>query len=93
MRKQSLEFNPEKTNTPSQIIAQLEREKNALRAEELALLFGVTKQHVYKMAAKQSIPSFRIGKAVRFDPAQVAQWLRRKMPQTVTTISPAAIAV
>jgi excisionase family DNA binding protein len=78
---------------PARIIAQLEARENALKANELALLLGVTQQHVYKMAAQQDIPSFRVGKAVRFDPSQVAQWLRRRMPQPVSPSSELGIAV
>jgi len=39
------------------------------------------------------IPSFRIGAAVRFDPKQVAEWLRRRMPQTVTSPRLSRLAV
>jgi excisionase family DNA binding protein len=65
------------------IIVQLQQRRNALKASELATLLGVTPQHVYKMAAQQDIPSFRVGRSVRFDPRQVAEWLHRKMPQQV----------
>jgi excisionase family DNA binding protein len=55
------------------------RERNtALKARDLAQLFGVTQQHIYKLAAKGVIPSFRVGTAVRFDPSVVADWLKRK---------------
>jgi excisionase family DNA binding protein len=64
-----------------------------LKAGELAKLLGVTRQHIYKMAAASAIPSFRIGAAVRFDPKQVAEWLTRRMPQTVTPSSPSRLAV
>jgi len=45
---------------------------------EVAKLFGVTPQHIYKMAASGSIPSFRIPGSVRFDPDEVAAWLKEK---------------
>ena len=63
------------------IIVQLQQRQKALKASDLATLLGVTPQHVYKRAAQQDIPSFRIGRSVRFDPKQVADWLRGKMPQ------------
>jgi excisionase family DNA binding protein len=37
-----------------------------------------TPQHIYKMAASGSIPSFRISGSVRFDPDEVAAWLKEK---------------
>jgi len=39
-----------------------------------------TPQHIYKMAASGSIPSFRISGSVRFDPDEVASWLKEKQP-------------
>jgi excisionase family DNA binding protein len=75
------------------IIVQLQQRRNALKASELATLLGVTPQHVYKMAAQQDIPSFRVGKSVRFDPRQVAEWLRRKMPQPIHQVAEISIAV
>jgi excisionase family DNA binding protein len=69
----------------AKILQTLESKDHALKAGELAKLLGVTRQHIYKMAAASVIPCFRIGTAVRFDPKQVAEWLTRRMPQTVTS--------
>lgn len=65
------------------IIAELETKEHALKVREVATLLQVTPQCVYKMAAQQRIPSFRIGRAVRFYPDQVAGWLQRKMPRPI----------
>ncbi len=62
------------------LIETLETKTEALKADELAALFDVTPQHIYKMAARGEIPSFRIAGAVRFDPHEVARWLRAKYP-------------
>jgi excisionase family DNA binding protein len=75
------------------IIVQLQQRQNALKASDLATLLGVTPQHVYKRAAQQDIPSFRLGRAVRFDPRQVAEWLRQKMPQPIHQVAETSIAV
>lgn len=77
----------------AKILQTLESKEHALKAGELAKLLGVTRQHIYKMAAASVIPSFRIGAAVRFDPRQVAEWLTRRMPQTATSVSLNRIAV
>lgn len=77
----------------AKILQTLEAKEHALKAGELAKLLGVTRQHIYKMAATSAIPSFRIGAAVRFDPKQVAEWLMRKMPQPTTSESMHRLAV
>ena len=59
------------------IIEQLESTKSALTAKQLSELLNVTRQHISKLAARGRIPSFTVGGAVRFDPKQVAEWLRR----------------
>jgi excisionase family DNA binding protein len=75
------------------IIAELETKGQALKASEVAILLQVTPQHVYKLAAQQIIPSFRVGRAVRFDPDQVASWLQRKMPRPVSSGPEIRVAV
>ena len=62
------------------LIAQLEKETRVLRARDVARLFQVTPQHVYKMAAAGRLPSFRLAGAIRFDPHELANWLRRAEP-------------
>jgi predicted DNA-binding transcriptional regulator AlpA len=62
------------------LIAQLEKETRVLRARDVAQLFQVTPQHVYKMAAGGRLPSFRLAGAIRFDPHELANWLRRAQP-------------
>jgi excisionase family DNA binding protein len=65
------------------LIDTLKSKTGALRVAEIAKLLGVTPQHIYRMAANGSIPSFRISGSVRFDPDDVAAWLQGK--QTPTT--------
>ena len=47
----------------------------ALRAGEVAALLSVSERLVYKLASERRIPAFRIGGALRFDPAALAHWL------------------
>jgi excisionase family DNA binding protein len=56
----------------------LKSKTGALKVAEVAELFGVTPQHIYKMAASGRIPSFRISGSVRFDPDDLAAWLKEK---------------
>ena len=60
------------------LIAQLEKETRVLRARDVAKLFQVTPQHVYKMAAGGRLPSFRLAGAIRFDPHELANWLQKR---------------
>ena len=60
------------------LIETLKSRTGALKVAEVAELFGVTPQHIYRMAANGSIPSFRVSGSVRFDPDEVAAWLKEK---------------
>src|ERR1700676_1461001 len=54
------------------LVETLKSRTGALKVAEVAKLFGVTPQHIYK------IPSFRISGSVHFDPDEVAAWLKEK---------------
>lgn len=60
------------------LVETLKSKTGALKVAEIAELLGVTPQHIYKMAASGTIPSFRISGSVRFDPDDVAAWLQGK---------------
>jgi excisionase family DNA binding protein len=60
------------------LIEKLESRTAAMKVAELCELLGVDDKHIYRMAARGSLPSFHIGGAVRFDPQEVAKWLRLK---------------
>jgi hypothetical protein len=61
------------------LIAQLEKETRVLRARRGKIVPSHT-QHVYKMAAAGRLPSFRLAGAIRFDPHELANWLRKAQP-------------
>lgn len=60
------------------LIERLESRTGAMKVPELCELLGVDDKHIYRMAARGSLPSFHVGGAVRFDPQEVAKWLRSK---------------
>ena len=62
------------------LIETLERRTSVLRARDVAALFQVTPQHICKMAARGTIPCFRVAGAIRFDPQELAVWLRGHTP-------------
>jgi excisionase family DNA binding protein len=60
------------------IVEILETPRQTLRVSEVANLFCVTPQHIYKMAANGYLPSLRIAGAIRFDPQDLVNWLKAK---------------
>jgi len=65
------------------LVETLKSRTGALKVAEVAKLFGVTPQHIYKMAASGRIPSFRISGSVRFDPDEIATWLQQRQVPAV----------
>ena len=63
------------------LIQELESRHGAMKVCDLTELLGVDDKHIYRMAARGQLPSFRVGGAVRFDPQEVADWLRLKYGQ------------
>jgi len=61
----------------------LEARRQALRVNEVANLLCVTPQHIYKMAARGTLPSLRIAGAIRFDPQDLVNWLKNKENQSL----------
>jgi len=68
---------------PIGIVEYLRSRRKALTAAELADLLQVSKQQIYKQAAAQKMPSFRVAGAIRFDPAAIRQWLTQRHTKVV----------
>jgi excisionase family DNA binding protein len=64
-----------------------ERIGHAITAAELAELLAVSRVTVFKLAAAGRIPSFHVGTCVRFDPQDVANWLRKMQYSAVVVRS------
>lgn len=60
------------------LIEIFESRKEALNAQQVAELLGISKKQVYHLAACGVLPSFRIGRTIRFDAQELAEWLRKK---------------
>ena len=59
------------------ILAEIvEGKKEALRVEEGARILDVSIKKIYRMAAKGQIPCLKISHSIRFDPHDIAVWLR-----------------
>jgi excisionase family DNA binding protein len=70
-------------NLSQNLIQKLEARRGAMKVTDLTELLGVDDKHIYRMAARGQLPSFRVGGAVRFDPQEVANWLRSKYGPTL----------
>ena len=62
------------------LIQVLESREKALTVRETAELLGVSDKHIYELAADGTLPAFHVGRSVRLDPQDVADWLRGKKP-------------
>jgi excisionase family DNA binding protein len=66
------------TAEPLSLIDRLSNVQRAMTADELADLLQLSRLTVIRKAKKGTIPSFRIGTCVRFDPRSIALWLKRR---------------
>jgi len=46
-----------------------------LTMDQLAERLGVTHRHVRRMVAERRVPFVRVGRFIRFDPAEISAWL------------------
>lgn len=60
------------------LIQILESRGEALNVQEVAELLRVSDKHIYEMVANGTLPAFYVGRSVRLDPQDIADWLRKK---------------
>ena len=46
-----------------------------LTMDELAETLGVTRRHIRRLVDERRVPFLRVGKFIRFDPAEISKWL------------------
>lgn len=46
-----------------------------LTIDQLAEQLGITVRHVRRLIAERRVPYVKVGRLVRFDPAEIADWL------------------
>jgi excisionase family DNA binding protein len=62
----------------SDLATRIEGSEGALTAQQVSKFTSVSDKTIYEMAARNAIPSYRVGSMVRFDPKDVAVWWREK---------------
>jgi excisionase family DNA binding protein len=65
------------TAEPLSLTDRLRAIDRAMTADDLATLLQVSRLTIIRKAKKRTIPSFRIGACVRFDPKAIACWLKK----------------
>ena len=58
--------------------------KNVLTFDDVVLLTGLSKSHLYKLTARKEIPYYRKGKYIYFDRAEVEAWMKENRVETKT---------
>jgi excisionase family DNA binding protein len=56
----------------------IEKSDHVLTASELAKFLNVHRLTIYRQAKSGTLPNFRVGTCVRFDPRAIAAWLRER---------------
>jgi excisionase family DNA binding protein len=49
-----------------------------LTIDQLAERLGITVRHVRRLVAERRLPYYKVGRLVRFDPAEISQWLQTR---------------
>lgn len=62
----------------ARITDRIERMPHALTVRELKELLQVSDQTIYRMIADKTIPFLTVRNSYRFDPKQIAEWLRQR---------------
>ena len=56
--------------------------KNVLTPDDVVLLTGLSKSHLYKLTCQKEIPYFKNGKYLYFDRAEIEAWMKRNRVET-----------
>jgi len=60
------------------VVASLRTRTTFISATELATLLSVTRMAIHNWTTAGTIPHYRVATRIRFDPAEVADWLERR---------------
>ena len=67
--------------------------KNVLCLDDVALLTGLSKSHLYKLTCNHQIPHYKPnGKQIYFDRAELEEWMKQNRIATTTEIEQTAQA-
>ena len=70
------------------MLEELKAKRSAITVKELAGVLNLSSREIYRLAATNQIPHFRIGASVRFEPKMISAWLEARMQMPATRYSP-----
>jgi excisionase family DNA binding protein len=73
------------------MLEELKTKRKAMTVREVADILSLSQREIYKLAASNQIPHFKIGSSVRFDPATVLLWLEEKRMMPTARRSPSSV--
>lgn len=66
--------------------------KSTLTLDDVSLLYGFSKSHIYKLTSSKMIPHYRKGKMLFFDKAELDQWAKQNRVNTWAEAEQKALA-
>ena len=73
------------------MLEELKTRRKAMTVREVADILSLSEREIYKLAASNQIPHFKIGSSVRFDAAAVLLWLEEKKMMPAVRRSPSSV--
>ena len=73
------------------MLEELKTRRKAMTVREVADILNLSQREIYKLAASNQIPHFKIGSSVRFDPASVLTWLESRALVPTVRRSPSSV--
>jgi excisionase family DNA binding protein len=56
-------------------MAEVDKNSELIGIEQLAQRLGITVRHVRRLVAEKRVPYYKVGRLVRFHPAEITAWL------------------
>ena len=73
------------------MLEELKAKRSAMTVKEVAEILSLSQREIYKLAASNQIPHFKIGSSVRFEPSMVLVWLEERMLMPTARRSPSSV--
>ena len=73
------------------MLEELKTRRKAMTVKEVADILNLSEREIYKLAASNQIPHFRVGSSVRFDPASVLAWVEARTLSPAVRRSPVSV--
>jgi excisionase family DNA binding protein len=73
------------------MLEELRAKCSAMTVKEIAEILSLSPREIYKLAASNQIPYFKIGSSVRFEPSMILAWLEARMLTPAIRRSPSSV--